>query len=123
MTDVKVGDKVLVTVTHEGKISRIDSYGIRVEGWGLVGPSDEGTTVEIIERAKPKVGDFLSSRADYDAVPSGTVISSINSTDAGYIKVGGKWYVVESSAQGQTGASYPGHDSVSRRQIRYIPEG
>lgn len=82
MTDVRVGDKV--RVTYEGVVSGLSAREFTLqppgnEGWRVRSyfftkeGALPGRTVEVLERAKPKVGDMVSG-AELDALPDGTVL-------------------------------------------------
>jgi hypothetical protein len=121
ISDVKVGDRV--RISYEDVAVEVTSAGIQFKNlWNPINNLDNlNVTVDILERAKPKVGDVVSG-SQYDELPNGTIITSIDSADHGYVKASGRWYVVAGRRSGQAGASYPADHAAGKRTVKYLPE-
>lgn len=116
---VRAGDKVRITFeetvrgAHKG--GAFTTYSLYVDPAPV-----RGRTVEVIERAKPKVGDVLHSTKDYGMVPIGTVVSTTFSSTARWVKVDGdRWLDLTCPKYSVRSPDFADGD----RTILYIPEG
>lgn len=113
--EVKVGDKVRVTIVREGIVSSKTyheqvSPGLRLEFQMVV-----RTEVEILERAAvaPEVGDFVDPEGKYD---TGTVAVLDNNPQSIIVRHAGAW---TGNVIGDNSSDYIAPD---RWKIIYIPE-
>lgn len=129
-TAFKVGDKIRVSM--EGVVEDINHYGEPKVGgfYHYVNGANEddlgrGYDVEVIERAKPKVGDVIPAHSipdGKDDFPDGTIVRHSGKGDGYLVRVGGKWGYVHEPMQMQLPYSLrdPNWDALT---IVFIPEG
>ena len=79
MTKVRQGDRV--RVVNEGVVAAINDHDPSIFYIGSIsrGPvysDNPGISIEVIERAKPKVGDTIAGEQAYEELPVGTVLET-----------------------------------------------
>ena len=117
MTEVRVGDRVRITYEGVVKSERYGTWELD-SGTFLPAESVHPRTVEVIERAKPKVGDTVSGERNYDVLPVGTVLqnSSHYYDSDPIVKTAKGWYTPATD-------QHRGHGYYSDpRTIKYLPE-
>lgn len=94
--DIRVGDKVRVTYMYEGEVKGNSSGGMYIQtsmdGQVVFGTGYEGETVELLERALPKVGDVVRG-SELDRLPDLSVVhlSTPHNPKALRVKLNGTW--------------------------------
>jgi hypothetical protein len=72
LRDVRIGDKVRLTV--EGEVNDLERSIVQVNGTWYA--AEHYNDVEILERAKPKVGDVIKNRRELAKLSNGTVVKN-----------------------------------------------
>lgn len=114
MADVKVGDKVRLSRTAEGKVIGIDSNGIALDGQGWFTTSNGYYDVEVLEH-KPQVGDVVENE-ELQGLPIGAVVRLRGYPGSEIVRSAQGWYYPED------GHTVPLKSNWSPREIKYLPE-
>lgn len=76
MSEVQVGDRV--RVSYEDTVAEVNSSNFILNDGTCFAHyrAGKGRSVEILERAKPKVGDVINDRRDLAKLSNGTVVKN-----------------------------------------------
>ena|SRR2546428_5746120 len=115
MTDFEIGDTVRVVNTFEGEVLEFGNGSVRIQDYGWFDTDEDETTVEVVEKRKPKAGDQMTE-ALFHRLPHGSLIRRRDS-DYLYVAVAGKWVSVKFGDTFTYSSFLP-----SSYDIHYIPE-